>query len=54
MGSPGSGKTSIGRALGPRLGMPVLDIDDDFLEVHWNTSVADKVSLDTIFFSRHY
>ena len=45
MGSPGSGKTTVGKALSPKLGMPVLDIDDDFLEVYWNSSVADKVRI---------
>ena len=43
MGSPGSGKTTVGRLVSPRLGMPQLDIDNDFLEIHWNTTVADKV-----------
>ena len=43
MGSPGSGKTTIGNALGPALQMSVIDIDNDFLEKYWQMPVADKV-----------
>lgn len=45
MGSPGSGKTTLGRILGKRLGLPVADIDDHHLEPYWGKSVADKVTL---------
>ncbi|XP_055038074.2 threonine synthase-like 1 [Misgurnus anguillicaudatus] len=44
MGPPGAGKTSVGRIVGCRLGMPVIDIDDDVLERTWGMSVADKLS----------
>lgn len=43
MGSPGCGKTTIGRILGEKLGLPVADIDDNHLEPFWGTSVAKKV-----------
>ncbi|XDV29454.1 hypothetical protein PO909_032581 [Leuciscus waleckii] len=44
MGPPGAGKTCVGWILGHRLGMPVIDIDDDVLERTWGMSVADKLS----------
>ncbi|XP_072010234.1 threonine synthase-like 1 [Engystomops pustulosus] len=43
MGPPGSGKTSVGRVLGQKLGCPVIDVDDDVLEKTWNMSVSDKL-----------
>ena len=43
MGSPGAGKTTVGRILGERLGLPVVDVDDHHLESYWGMSVADKV-----------
>lgn len=43
MGSPGCGKTTIGRILASRLGKQVVDVDNDHLEKLWKTSVADKV-----------
>jgi hypothetical protein len=43
MGSPGCGKTTVGKVLSAALGRPVLDIDDDHLETHWGMSVAQKV-----------
>ncbi|XP_053323169.1 threonine synthase-like 1 [Spea bombifrons] len=43
MGPPGSGKTSVGRVLGQKLGCPVIDVDDDVLEKNWNMSVSDKL-----------
>jgi threonine synthase len=43
MGPPGSGKTSIGRALAQQLDMKLIDIDDDHLEPTWGTSVASKL-----------
>ncbi|XP_072268810.1 threonine synthase-like 1 [Pyxicephalus adspersus] len=43
MGPPGSGKTSIGRILGHKLGCAVIDVDDDVLEKDWNMSVSNKL-----------
>ena len=43
MGSPGAGKTSVGRILGGQLGRKVVDIDDDVLENAWAMTVAEKV-----------
>lgn len=45
MGCPGSGKTSLGKLIGEKLGMITLDIDDDLLEKHWMMSVAEKVTM---------
>ncbi|XP_036437555.1 threonine synthase-like 1 [Colossoma macropomum] len=44
MGPPGAGKTSVGRILAHRLGMPVIDIDDDVLERTWGMPVAEKLA----------
>lgn len=44
MGSPGAGKTSVGRILGRHLQREVLDIDDDVLEKVWGMTVAEKVN----------
>ena len=46
MGSPGAGKTTVGRILGNRLGRKVVDVDDDVLENVWRMTVADKVRFD--------
>ena len=43
MGSPGAGKTSVGRILGHHLGKKVVDVDDDVLERVWGMTVAEKV-----------
>ncbi|XP_069504259.1 threonine synthase-like 1 [Ambystoma mexicanum] len=43
MGPPGSGKTTVGRLLGQKLGLPVIDVDNDVLEKDWNMSVSDKL-----------
>ena len=43
MGSPGAGKTSVGRMLGGQLGRKVIDVDDDVLENVWGMTVAEKV-----------
>lgn len=43
MGSPGSGKTTLARIVGTKLGMSSFDIDDDYLEKRWHLSVAEKV-----------
>ena len=44
MGSPGAGKTTVGQILADQLGMPVVDIDNDYLERVWNMPVGEKVS----------
>uniref|UniRef100_A0A4W4DRL5 Threonine synthase N-terminal domain-containing protein n=1 Tax=Electrophorus electricus TaxID=8005 RepID=A0A4W4DRL5_ELEEL len=44
MGPPGSGKTSVGQILSHKLGMPVIDVDDDVLERAWGMPVADKLA----------
>lgn len=43
MGSPGAGKTSVGKILGDQLGRKVIDVDDDVLENVWGITVAEKV-----------
>ncbi|XP_006010388.1 threonine synthase-like 1 [Latimeria chalumnae] len=42
MGPPGAGKTVVGRVLGHKLGLPVIDVDD-VLEKTWNVSVSKKL-----------
>jgi len=42
MGSPGCGKTTTATAVGHRLGMSVVDVDD-YLENFWKTPVSTKV-----------
>ena len=44
MGSPGSGKTTVGRMLGAFLGKTAVDVDNDHLESYWGMSVAEKVT----------
>jgi shikimate kinase len=44
MGPPGSGKTTVGRLLGAQLGMPVVDVDNDFLEPLWGMTVSQKLA----------
>lgn len=44
MGSPGSGKTTVGQLLAERLGKHVIDVDNDHLEKIWKMTVAEKVS----------
>ncbi|XP_074842381.1 threonine synthase-like 1 [Carettochelys insculpta] len=43
MGPPGSGKTTVGRIVGHKLGCHVIDVDDDVLETSWNMSVSEKL-----------
>lgn len=44
MGPPGAGKTTVGRIVARRLGLPVIDVDDDVLEVTWKMPVAAKLA----------
>lgn len=44
MGPPGAGKTSVGRVVAHRLGLPVVDVDDDVLEPTWRMPVAAKLA----------
>ncbi|XP_018556256.1 LOW QUALITY PROTEIN: threonine synthase-like 1 [Lates calcarifer] len=44
MGPPGAGKTTVGRIVAHRLGLPVIDVDDDVLEMTWKMPVAAKLA----------
>ncbi|XP_042255252.1 threonine synthase-like 1 [Thunnus maccoyii] len=44
MGPPGAGKTTVGRIVAHRLGLPVIDVDDDVLETTWKMPVAAKLA----------
>ncbi|XP_040921883.1 threonine synthase-like 1 isoform X1 [Toxotes jaculatrix] len=44
MGPPGAGKTTVGRTVAHRLGLPVIDVDDDVLETTWKMPVAAKLA----------
>lgn len=44
MGPPGAGKTTVGRIVAHRLGLPVIDVDDDILETTWKMPVAAKLA----------
>lgn len=44
MGCPGSGKTTVGKLVAKRLGLPFVDIDDDLLEPYWGMTVAKKLA----------
>lgn len=44
MGPPGAGKTTVGRIVAHRLGLPVVDVDDDVLEPTWKMPVAAKLA----------
>lgn len=44
MGPPGAGKTTVGRIVAHRLGLPVIDVDDDLLETAWKMPVAAKLA----------
>lgn len=43
MGSPGAGKTTVGRLVAQSLGKQAIDVDNDHLEKVWNMTVAEKV-----------
>ncbi|XP_056155789.1 LOW QUALITY PROTEIN: threonine synthase-like 1 [Lampris incognitus] len=44
MGPPGAGKTTVGRIVARRLGLPIIDVDDDVLEKTWRMPVAAKLA----------
>ena len=44
MGPPGAGKTTVGRIVAHRLGLPAIDVDDDVLETAWKMPVAAKLA----------
>nr|XP_046227531.1 threonine synthase-like 1 isoform X2 [Scatophagus argus]XP_046227532.1 threonine synthase-like 1 isoform X2 [Scatophagus argus] len=44
MGPPGAGKTTVGRIVAHRLGLPAIDIDDNVLETTWKMPVAAKLA----------
>ncbi|KAM6908409.1 threonine synthase-like 1 [Lycodopsis pacificus] len=44
MGAPGAGKTTVGRIVAHRLGLPAVDVDDDILETTWKMPVAAKLA----------
>ncbi|XP_034562468.1 threonine synthase-like 1 [Notolabrus celidotus] len=44
MGAPGAGKTTVGRIVAHRLGLPAIDVDDDILEITWQMPVATKLA----------
>ncbi|KAF0028456.1 threonine synthase-like 1 [Scophthalmus maximus] len=44
MGPPGAGKTTVGRIVACRLGLPAVDVDDDVLEAAWKMPVAAKLA----------
>ncbi|XP_061569599.1 threonine synthase-like 1 [Cololabis saira] len=44
MGLPGAGKTTVGKIVAQKLGLPAVDIDDDVLETQWKMPVAAKLA----------
>lgn len=44
MGPPGAGKTTVGKIVAHKLGLPVIDVDDDVLETAWKMPVAAKLA----------
>lgn len=44
MGPPGAGKTTVGKIVAHKLGLPVIDVDDDVLERTWKMSVTEKLA----------
>lgn len=45
MGSPGAGKTTVGRMVAQAVGKTPIDVDNDHLEKVWGMTVAQKVSI---------
>ncbi|CAF4157637.1 unnamed protein product [Rotaria magnacalcarata] len=43
MGPPGSGKTTVGHELALLMNKPLIDIDNNWLEPRWKTTVASKL-----------
>lgn len=44
MGLPGAGKTTVGKIVAHKLGLPIVDIEDDVLEAVWKMPVAAKLA----------
>ncbi|XP_047205146.1 threonine synthase-like 1 [Girardinichthys multiradiatus] len=44
MGPPGAGKTTVGKIVAHKLGLPIIDVDDDVLEKRWKMPVAAKLA----------
>ncbi|CAN9506457.1 unnamed protein product [Ophioblennius macclurei] len=44
MGPPGAGKTTVGKIVASKLGLPAVDVDDDVLETTWKMPVAAKLA----------
>ncbi|XP_023132167.2 threonine synthase-like 1 [Amphiprion ocellaris] len=44
MGPPGAGKTTVGKIVAHKLGLPLVDVDDDVLEATWKMPVAAKLA----------
>ncbi|KAM4533623.1 threonine synthase-like 1 [Odontesthes bonariensis] len=44
MGLPGAGKTTVGKIVAHKLGLPAIDVDDDILETAWKMPVAAKLA----------
>ncbi|KAM9331989.1 threonine synthase-like 1 [Pholidichthys leucotaenia] len=44
MGPPGAGKTTVGKMVAHKLGLPAIDVDDDILETTWKMPVAAKLA----------
>ena len=42
-GPPGSGKSTIAKLLSEKLGLSLIDVDDNILEKNWGVSVAEKL-----------
>jgi shikimate kinase len=42
-GPPGSGKSTIAKLLSEKIGLSLIDVDDDILEKNWGVSVAEKL-----------
>ncbi|KAF3703776.1 Threonine synthase-like 1 [Channa argus] len=44
MGPPGAGKTTVGKIVAHKLGLPLVDVDDDVLETTWKMPVSAKLA----------